>query len=250
MESLPFSLGGLRRADIPLQVSALHAKVAALLLHPRRHPWKVLMRRAFQRMVPSLGPAVLVAQQRPALCVGRSSRLVAYWRAFRALGPRRLVPPDQLTAQHVLRERLLHNCQIVPQSGPAPVLRLLPTALRSSSVAGGGFQPVVMGLRAAGASGPPSAARAAQRLIRCLPEYWRHVALSGPLPAPQWLVSACGRWVRSGGGVDDSAAATAFAVRPDGRLAPLEPGELDDESPSAGLSGWVPACVCWCPVAK
>jgi hypothetical protein len=47
VESLSHEEGGLRRADIPAQVMALHGKVAAMLLHPRRHPWKVLMRRAF-----------------------------------------------------------------------------------------------------------------------------------------------------------------------------------------------------------
>jgi hypothetical protein len=37
-------------------------KVAALLLHPRRHPWKVLMRAAFIRQVPGLGYAECVIQ--------------------------------------------------------------------------------------------------------------------------------------------------------------------------------------------
>jgi hypothetical protein len=49
VESLPWDLGGLQRADIPAQVYALQAKVAAMLLHPRRHAWKTLLRRAFQR---------------------------------------------------------------------------------------------------------------------------------------------------------------------------------------------------------
>ncbi len=45
--------------DVVSQVQALQAKVAALLLHPRRHPWKVLMRAAFSRHVPGLGWAML-----------------------------------------------------------------------------------------------------------------------------------------------------------------------------------------------
>ncbi len=48
VESLPWALGGLRGAIIPAHSMALNAKVAAALLHPKRHPWKVLMRRAFQ----------------------------------------------------------------------------------------------------------------------------------------------------------------------------------------------------------
>ena len=75
-------MGGLQRADIPAQVQALQAKIAARLLHPRRQAWKPLMRRAFQRYLPALGPAVLVSSLTPAHGVGRSPRHVEYWRAF------------------------------------------------------------------------------------------------------------------------------------------------------------------------
>ncbi len=50
VESRPWSLGGLRRADIPAQTMALHANVAALLLHPKRHPlfwFRELQRHSF-----------------------------------------------------------------------------------------------------------------------------------------------------------------------------------------------------------
>ncbi len=78
VESLPWlGHGGVQRADIPAaQVQALQAKVAAMLLHPRRHAWKVLVQRAFQRYVPALGPAVFVSNYAPAN-KGRSSRHVA-----------------------------------------------------------------------------------------------------------------------------------------------------------------------------
>jgi hypothetical protein len=46
--------------DVVAYLQALQAKVAALLLHPRRHPWKVLMKAAFSRQVPGLGAAVLL----------------------------------------------------------------------------------------------------------------------------------------------------------------------------------------------
>jgi hypothetical protein len=42
VECLPCNAGGLNRVDVVAQVQALQAKVAALLLHPRRHPCKVL----------------------------------------------------------------------------------------------------------------------------------------------------------------------------------------------------------------
>ncbi len=34
-----------------------------MLLHPRRRSWKLLMRWAFERYLPALGPAVLLGQQ-------------------------------------------------------------------------------------------------------------------------------------------------------------------------------------------
>jgi hypothetical protein len=68
--------GGVQRADIPAQVQALQAKVAAMLLHPRRHAWKVLVQRAFQRYVPALGP-VFVSNYAPVNKASRSSRHVA-----------------------------------------------------------------------------------------------------------------------------------------------------------------------------
>ena len=92
--------------DIPAQVQALQAKVAAMLLHPRRHAWmKVLMQRAFQRYVPALGPAVFVSTYAPANKASRSyrsSRHVAYWRAIARLKPHRLLEPGRMSVhQHL-----------------------------------------------------------------------------------------------------------------------------------------------------
>jgi len=56
VESLPKSYGGLGRADVRVQLAALHAKLMALLLHPRRQPWKLLMAAAFERAFPGVGP--------------------------------------------------------------------------------------------------------------------------------------------------------------------------------------------------
>jgi hypothetical protein len=129
----PWALGGLRRADIPAHLMALNAKVsaAALVLHPKRHPWKVLMRRAFQRMLPNLGAAALVSQLQPVASVGRPARLMpGYWKAFHALQPHRLVAAAALPAERVLSEQLVHNAQVkgfAPQ--PHAVVRALPAAL-------------------------------------------------------------------------------------------------------------------------
>jgi hypothetical protein len=65
--------------------------------------------------------------------------------------------------------------------------------------------------------------------------------LSQHMPPPAWLVSHCGRYVCWQGVPNPG---RGYAVRQDGRLAPLEAG--------CGLSdvGWEPAVVVWCPVAK
>jgi hypothetical protein len=188
VESLPFELGGLQRADVPLQIVALHAKVAAMMVHPRRHPWKVLMRRAFERQVPGLGPAVLVSQLRPGMHVGRSQRLVGYWRALRALAPHRSVEPGELSVHHALRERLAKNCRLTtstaPSGLPASGHRLQLFAASGGEL--GPFELTVAGLRHALSSGQPRVVRLAGALRDLLaqPE-WRQAASPGPLPPPQ-----------------------------------------------------------------
>ncbi len=90
VESLPWEMGGLQRADIPAQVNALQAKVAARLLHPCWQAWKPLMRRAFQRYLPAMGPAVLVSSRW--LCLQRmvwrwpQSQTCPQW----SIGPRKV----------------------------------------------------------------------------------------------------------------------------------------------------------------
>ena len=253
VESLPFELGGLRRVDIPAQVMALHGKVAAMLLHPRRHPWKVLLRRAFERAVAALGPAVLVSQLRPVAVHGRSVRLLAYWKALHALAPCRLVQPALLPARHVLAERLVRNAQVVGPSLSRPVVDAagcLPAAVREAP----GFQPTLGGLRGVLLAGPDGPGFAAARGVagQVAPPEWRAI-LSSPEPLPQslWLVSACGAWLvcsevdRNPPGV--------FAVRPDGRVGPAPVGGLPAgivEPVLAAVGFWRAACVVWCPVLK
>jgi hypothetical protein len=256
VESLDYGLGGLRRPDIPAQVMALHAKVAAMLLHPCRHAWKGLMQRAFQREVPELGPAALVSTRLPVACPGRSPRRLAYWRALHALAPNRLVAPGELTPRHVLVERLVHNAQVVGARATEPVLTALPHALRRSP----SFQPSLAGVRAvlregAGAAGSAqsrSYAAAQQLASRVAPAGWRQVLSAGELPPPLWQVSGCGSWLRWCGPPERHAGgAVLFAVRADGRVAAA--GAVPPPQLAAAAGGgalWLPACVVWCPVQK
>jgi len=226
VESQPRSLGGLARADVATHVTALHAKVAALLMHPRRHPWKALMGRAFQRMCPDLGSAVLVAQLQPRAAPGRVARHVAYWRAMRALSPQRLVRPDVLPTGLVLGEPLVRNYQVAPDG--RCMFTSLPAAL-------GRHSPTVGGLRAALVGDDAQAARAAAALVPALPDSWQQHALPGPHRAPVWFVSGCGSWAMAG------RTSQVFAVWPDGRLGPAGSG-----GPPADVA-WAPALVAHCP---
>ena len=248
VESLTHEEGGLRRADIPAQVMALHGKVAAMLLHPRRHPWKVLMRRAFARMHPALGPAVLVSQLRPVAGHGRPVRLLAYWKALHALAPTRLVLPDKLPAERVLVERLVRNAQVVGAALDRPVVDAvanLPAALRDVP----GFRPTLGGLRdlLCGGQAGPGLAAAQSVAGQVVPDRWRAVLAAPALPPSLWVVSACGGWLCcSAAGLNPPG---VFAVRPDGRVAPAPDG-LPPVVAAQGAGAWRPALLVWCPVLK
>ncbi len=108
-------MGWLQRTDMPAQVLALQAKVAARLLHPCWQAWKPLMRRAFQRYLPAMGPALLVSSLTPAHGVGRSPRRVEYWKAFAQLRPHSLLEPAHMTVHHHLHERLAADCRVARQ---------------------------------------------------------------------------------------------------------------------------------------
>ena len=130
-ETLPPELGGLGRADIHVQCLALHAKVAASLLHPRRHPWKVLMRRAFERWKPEHGVAALVSTLLPvADGAGDYVRHLAYWKGLHALSPFRLVAPEGLPTYHMLGEQLVRNAQVMGLNGVDTTVVRCPGSLR------------------------------------------------------------------------------------------------------------------------
>ncbi len=98
-------------------------------LHPRRHAWKALTRRAFQRYLPALGPAVLVSALSPACVAGRDPRQqVEYWKCFAGLRPHRLLEPGSMPLHQQLQERLASNCRITQhaaEGGLPPSMRWL-----------------------------------------------------------------------------------------------------------------------------
>jgi hypothetical protein len=210
IEALPRMEGGLGRVDLEAQVTALQAKVAALALHPRRHPWKRLFQAAMERAHPLLGLAALVSQRRPTaggFATQLSPRQLTYWRALHRLKVFRCVTANRLTGGHVRAERLLHNACIAPP-GQAKY-SALPPGMQAGCTTVGDLQGCWEG-------GGNSIARG---VYMALPEAWREHASVGPQRRPLWEVSSCGTRVRC---LAHFAVGQAYQVLSDGRLAPLD----------------------------
>jgi hypothetical protein len=149
-----------------------------------------------------------------------------------------------MTGHHHLRERLAANCRVARQGvtgGLVPSAAWL--AALSPAVGGaGGLSQAVGGLRCALLSGDAAVRRVAEQVLGCVqqPE-WRAAVSLPQLPPAAWSVSPCACFVYWHQQAPDGG--QGFAVRPDGRLAPLV-GDCTN------VSSWVPAAVVWCPVAN
>jgi hypothetical protein len=232
VESLPKADGGLGRVDIELQIQALHAKVAAKLLHPAPHLWKTLMAHAFERAHPGLGTGALVSRKQPHQGVGRGlgARRLALWAAFATLQPFRIVPSHYLTSWHVRQERLRYNARVAnPTTGRH--LAALPRPLPSPCS-------TVGELGAQLASDDPIIAQAAASVFQCLPESWREHACGGPIRQPVWERSTCGTYVR----YCRDANVHPVRVLRDGRL-----DALDIPLEQLPALSWIPAHVTFAP---
>ena len=80
--ALPWEEGGVGLVDMAIQADCLHAKVAARLLHPARHPWKLLMRQRLGAVLPALGAAVAVSSLQVTARTMPDPRLLAYLRGL------------------------------------------------------------------------------------------------------------------------------------------------------------------------
>ena len=233
VEALPKEAGGLGRVEVGIQIQALHAKVAAQLLHPAPMLWKTLMRHAFARAHPGLGAGVLVSQKRPHAGMGRGlgDRRLALWKAFAALHPFRLVRPTHLTSWHVRHEPLLYNARVTsPLTGRH--LTSLPAPLPPTCCTVGDLGEHLV-------SDHPAMVAAAQSVFACLPDYWQEHACGGPIRQPVWEVSSCGSMVRY---PRDLVNVPILRVHPDGRLSA-------HPDPNAALHAptWQPATVTFAP---
>ncbi|GAB4814247.1 hypothetical protein N2152v2_001293, partial [Parachlorella kessleri] len=219
--SLPWEEGGVALVDPSIQAECLQAKVAARLLQPGSHPWKVLMQHRLHRALPSLGPAVLVSGMHVTLHQLRDRRLLGYVRGFQRTQPHRLVLPDALSAPQVLNERLCYNRQVLAGGQP-----LQPRHFPALAEAGTWTVQQLAALVHPQQPLPPPL----QLVWDCLPADWRATALQ-PWQ-PEWELCAVAglvRQVESGKLYSVCAANGGMEEAPDAAL-PL--GAL-----------WVPCCV-------
>ena len=199
--ALPRNEGGADAASVAVHGMALRAKVAAALLHPRRHPWKALAAAAFEAALPGIGVAALLSNLPPG---GHRSprlprRLVSYWRAFCAARPQRLLHPAEMLPQQVGLEPLAGSCRVgAPGGSPAPVGMGEAAAVWGTARRLRDLPTLAVGV-------PPAAV---------VPAAWAAM-LAQPQSRTGWEASADGRWVRY---APSAAAARLFAVAADGRL--------------------------------
>ncbi|GAB4822218.1 hypothetical protein N2152v2_009264 [Parachlorella kessleri] len=183
--SLPWEEGGVALVDPSIQAECLQAKVAARLLQPGSHPWKVLMQHRLHRALPSLGPAVLVSGMHVTLHQLRDRRLLGYVRGFQRTQPHRLVLPDALSAPQVLNERLCYNRQVLAGGQP-----LQPRHFPALAEAGTWTVQQLAALVHPQQPLPPPL----QLVWDCLPADWRATALQ-PWQ-PEWELCAVAGLVR------------------------------------------------------
>ena len=221
--ALPWEEGGISRVDLGIQGECLQGKVGARLLHPARHPWKVLMQERLRAALPALGAAVLVSGLQVSATQLRDRRLLAYVRGFQLTCPHRLVLPPALSPAQLGVERLFHNRQI-QRAGQ----QLRASAHQELVTAG----VLTVAQLAAVVNGAQPAPPAALWVWECVPESWRaRVVQEGE---GGWQLAAALGVVRGADGAQ-------FDVREDGML-------LEREEPLAGPLAWEPCCVVGCPL--
>ena len=219
--SLPPEMGGVAQVDLEAFNHALRAKVPAMLLHPRRRPWKPLMAAAFQRACPGLGLGVLVQQTR---CYGTAApralsvRHASYVQSLRELGIHRGLPHACMSREQIGLEGLIGNHSVANAQGLAHTSpSQLPPSLQQSCQLGQ----------------VPFSQWASLKLPVSWPAVYHSPSTN------RWEVDGAQQWVRTTrpcGGV------VHYLVLPDGQL------ELSPQNgPLAPCTTWTAACVLDCP---
>ena len=222
--SLPRDMGGLSLVDLEAFGHALRAKVAAMLLHPRRSAWKRLMSAAFQRACPGIGVRVLLQQTR---CYGAAAadrhlraRHASYVYSFQQLGIHRRISHNTMSREQIALEPLIGNHSVANNEGLAfKTPTHLPAALQHVHTLG---QVQLQDLR----------------LLK-LPAAWPS-SFMAPTQC-KWQADATLAWVKH---VAETGVVQYFKVLADGRL------QQASQAPAPLPTGWETACVLDCPSPK
>jgi exonuclease III len=221
--SLPRDMGGVAQVDLEAFNHALRAKVPALLVHPKRRPWKALMAAAFERACPGVGVGLLVQQTQ---CYGTaaaralSPRHASYVQSLRQLGIHRGLAHPRMSREQIGLEGLVGNHSVANAQGLA---HTSPTQL-------------------------PPPLQGCSRLGQVAFAQWAFLKLPVSWPSTynspsscRWQVDAPQHWVRQAmptGGLQH------YHVLPDGLL------QLSPHAPTGPSPTWVAACVVACPDPK
>jgi hypothetical protein len=236
--------------DIRVQLDALQAKLVARLLHPRRHPWKVLMAAAITSAAPRhLGVALpffssAALPVRAARRAGRPALLprhAEYLRAMRRMSPHRHTSPAAMKPWDVLLEPVLDNPNIRHPTSGLPLTSTSTPSLVRTLLAHQVDR--LRDLRTAVSSLPlPSDLQLA---LDSLPPSWRAVVTHPVMPVADFYINAAGTMVSTSPLLQDPQC-RFFAVLPDGRLsADPAPTPTLPSSPPAPM--WQACCVAVVP---
>jgi exonuclease III len=248
--SLPREEGGVGMVDVRTQLDALQAKVVARMLHPHRHPWKVLMRAAVAAAAPPhLGiawpfftAAALPRDGARPLRLRRrlGTRRLHYLGAMRRTAPHRRLAPGDMSAHAALLEPVLHNACIRLGQHEGPLTEAsAPAALARRLRELGVLR--LRDLRRAWAAAPGDADLTP--LVAALPDSWR-AAVTQPLPTAAAFCSEDGALVSSSADPAASGAAVE-AVLPDGRLARTD--QVGGPTAARLAQPWHPCCLAVVP---
>jgi hypothetical protein len=228
--NLPAQRGGIGHVDVLSHITAMQAKVAAAVLHPHRHPWKLFMRGNLDRQVPGVGVRILIREgpdtSTAAAPVRLSPRHKAYVAAVRELGLCRRLAHGEMSPWQMSIEPVVGNHSVADATTGIrlPTPNQIPTHFedRSAGLVLGNcdltFQPAQDGI--------------------VLPQEWQQ-ALQAALQegaGPTWKVDERRRWARNG--------SEWYYIRSDGSMVFME-----DPPPRQLRRGvrFVPACVVWAP---
>ena len=226
---LPKTMGGIAQVDVRTHGLAMQAKVAAMLLHPRRAAWKQFMTASLNQAMPGTGVLALVqtksSQVAAALRAGSlCTRHAGYIKAFQQVGVHRRVPHQAMSKQQILLEPLIGNFSVAAATDGQPFLSwaALPPAVK-------GLTRPVRPCQLRDVLPSLQLQPAADGLV--LPSQWQ-AALRGPT-ASLWQCAQSGGWVKGVEGV--------YRVREDATLVKLA------RLPATSASWqWADCCVVNC----